>query len=333
MEQATAGASIADVRAMLATGSQRPAPGDACTVNGESAEDERVLAPGDVLGLGASTYRIRARIDGGVHPALIPDAAITAPVRLHAGLHKCMTQFTRAIYTDVSRFQKPLRRLRFQSRGFRHFYHDVRDFYARAAEVSITSLSGQTIDLDSFTDIRVVRFIRDPRDLIVSGYYYHKRGKEPWSRLPSEGPGTFDKVNGGVSPLVPNGTSLQSFLESSDLETGIRAEIDFRRPHYHSMMAWPQDDPRVLVLRYEDILGAEQEAADKIGRHFGWTAPERWRARKSAWNYSAGGQEAHAGHVRNKAPSQWREHFSDELNRDFVDEFGPLLEAYGYPME
>jgi pyruvate/2-oxoglutarate dehydrogenase complex dihydrolipoamide dehydrogenase (E3) component len=44
----------------------------------------------------------------------------------------------------------------------------------------MTSLSGHALDLDQFEDIKVIRFIRDPRDLIISGYFYHKRGGEDW---------------------------------------------------------------------------------------------------------------------------------------------------------
>ena len=32
------------------------------------------------------------------------------------------------------------------------------------------------------------------------------------------------------------------------------AEIDFRANHYAGMMAWPDNDPRVLTFRYEDLL-------------------------------------------------------------------------------
>lgn len=71
-------------------------------------------------------------------------------------------------------------RLRPWSERFRHYASLQEDFYRNLHRHRVISANGFAVDLDRLDgDYRIVRFIRDPRDLVVSGYFYHRRGAEP----------------------------------------------------------------------------------------------------------------------------------------------------------
>jgi hypothetical protein len=215
--------------------------------------------------------------------------------------------------------------------NFRHFFHRHDAWLDNCERYGITSLSGHALDLNSFSNIRVVRFIRDPRDLLISGYFYHKRGGERWCDYVNPVDVDYQLVNGLVPKGIPKGHSLKSYLESVSIEEGLAAEIEFRRKHFESMMAWPEQDDRVKVYRYENIPGKEFETFRDIHTFFGkpdWVAEE---AGKIADRFRVGGKVVRKGHVRNPKSQQWRELFGSDLNKRFVQEYGTLLDRYGYP--
>jgi len=329
-------ASIDDMIAQLDSGQQRvrdPAQPGRLLLNGAEATRDTPVAAGDELEIGPRWYRILGGLGGFLYPAPLPPQQVTHPVRLHAGLHKCLTMFSRQVYHNAA-----IARTLTLNWGMwrvpiaKHFHHKVDDFHAGLHRARTQSLSGVALDLDAYDDILVVRFVRDPRDLLVSGYHYHRKGAEPWTRVPSPEPKHFAEVNGGVPEAIRGrGPSLQDYLGAVDKAVGLAAELEFRRPHFRAMMAWPEEDERILTFRYEDILGHEEEVFEVIGQHFGWNRAERAAARATARAYSSGGREAKKGHVRNKAPGQWREELDEALNARIVEEFGPLLRAHGYP--
>ena len=326
---------VSDMLAILDTGDARPRRLAGPRLDGVRASPDTEVAPGLVMSVGPDRYRIVGGLPGVLYPALIPKTPLRGPVRVHAGLHKCLTMLSRRVYeATVGPVGRPrLERWGLAHRPFKHCFHYLRRFHRELAHDRrrILSISGHRLDLDGMGDARVVRIIRDPRDLIVSGLHYHRRGTEPWSRTRSPKRGDFDEVNGGIpSGLLP-GQTMQEFVTDADLPTAMRAELEFRRPHLQSMMAWDPSDRRVLTLRYEDILGHEVAAFERIARHFELSEAEVAAARLGAAEFALGGAKAQTGHVRNPKPRQWRDHFDHDLHDAFLSEFGPLLDAYGYP--
>jgi hypothetical protein len=271
---------------------------------------------------------IRYRIDRGQpRPQLIATAApprrVREPVRVHAGLHKCLTMYTRRVYEKLCKSA---------GRGataFRHFYHRDDHFNHLASRYLVASLSGHAIDLDRFDDVRVVRFIRDPRDLLVSGYFYHLRAKEPWCELSAPTDSDWRVVNACVPQALGHGESLTSYLNRVPVTEGLLAEIEVRRRHFDSMLRWI-DDPRVRVYRYEDILGNEASTFAEVARFLGLPLRARLHARRYANRFRAGQRHAQSGHIRNPAAGQWQHHFTPAVERAFTDTHGALLARYGY---
>jgi hypothetical protein len=287
------------------------------------------VCPGDVVrldGIELSVNPVPGRdrlrvLASSPEPGVIPGLR-----RVHAGYHKCLTMYTRKVLDRVARVP-------FSPRGFRHFYHRADVFYRCCAQYAFSSISGHRVDLDRFEDVRVSRFIRDPRDLLVSGYFYHLRGAEDWCHITDPVDEDWDIVQGVVPAQLPRQQSFSEYLNSVPIEQGLLAEIEFRKRHYASMLDWPEDDHRVRLYRYEDIMGHEQEIMSDLMEFYQLPALQRKAGRYYAGRYSAAKKSGRKGHIRNASSGQWKQYFSARVNRRFNEVYGNLLERYGYPAE
>ena len=246
--------------------------------------------------------------------------------RLHCGYHKCLTMFSRRIYKRACWTSV------FPPRLFRHYFHDLQKFRREYRGFRINSISGHALDPDEFGDVRIVRFIRDPRDLLVSGYFYHKRGAEYWCKIENPKEGDWGIVRGRVPSCLPADTSLEAYLNAVPEADGLRAEYEFRQYHFASMREWALDDPRIRVYRYEDILGRE---IDVFGEIFDFMempviakAAGQLYARRTR---AASGRNRNA-HIRNPKSGQWRDKVPQDVVEAFARDYGDVLERYGYPL-
>mgnify|MGYP003670445219 CR=1 FL=1 len=297
-------------------------------LNGHRALADDLLRVGDIVALRGNCYQVEP---AGVGKRLLLTATpaigsekISGPVRVHSGLHKCLTMYFRNVVRNVCHksFNRGI--------SFRHFFHRQDAFYRECNQYRITSLSGHKPDLARFENIRVTRFIRDPRDLLVSGYHYHKRGAEHWCDYVDPTTAEWEVVNGMVPELIPKGVSLRQYLNRVSVEEGLLAELEFRRFHFDSMRQW-QPDERVLSFRYEDILGHEADVFGDIFRFYEMPWMHTQLARVYAARLSASRGSKGSTHIRNPRAGQWRQHFTPVVEQRFNELYGDLLEQYGYP--
>ena len=177
---------------------------------------------------------------------------------------------------------------------------------------------------DQFGDFVGSHLIRDPRDCIVSGYFYHLWTDEPWARAPQADYG---------------GLSYQDYLKSVDQNTGISAEIA-RFAKYvedYQMRKWNYDDDRIFEMKYENLLDKETEVFTELFRHYGFTDKAvrdclKIAARFNFKNLSGRvvGKTAEQKHLRDGRPGQWREKLSSEHLCAIDASFGDLLVLQGY---
>jgi len=297
--------------------------------DGKPAQPQDIARPGATLNIQGRDYELTPGGQGRLQlcPLTITPETIKGKVRVHCGYHKCLTEYSKKVYRAVCNSI-------FQPKGsFRHFFHRVDSFYSDCEQHRISSISGQALNLDRFEDINVVRFIRDPRDLLISAYYYHKRGAEPWCHLKDPTDLDWKIVNGSVPSNLPEGLSLTEYLNKSSLHDGLIAEMDFRRFHFTSMLEWPDDDSRVRLYQYENIIGNEREIFTDIFNFFGFSLPTRWAGAYHAQRFRAGASASKRKHIRNPNSGQWRKHFTPELKKAFNQRYGDVLEKYGYPLD
>jgi hypothetical protein len=215
---------------------------------------------------------------------------------------------------------------------YRHFNGRIDEFYRECESHVIASVNNHALDLDRFDDVRVTRFIRDPRDLIVSGYFYHKRSAEKWCDIVDPGEqGWLDRP--GQTAAASAGRSFARYLNDESLEDGLLAELGFRRRHFDSMRRWNASDPRVELFRYEEILGNEVEVFDRIFRFYELPFYSRGIGRHYARKFCASKRASRSTHIRDARAGQWRKIFTSKVVNRFNDEFGDLLEALGYPAD
>jgi hypothetical protein len=222
------------------------------------------------------------------------------------------------------------------SRGYRHFNSEVDDFYNALGQYRVSSINNHALDLDRLGEFRISRLIRDPRDLIVSGYFYHKKGFEPWSKITAPNFQDWKIVNGNVPNQLNGKESFSGYLQRVSLENGLIAEIDFRKWHFHSMKGWPENDPRILCFKYEDILFKERLVFGKLLRFYGIPIYERKLGQYLAHKYSAQRQQRpgrRVKHIRNPKSSQWRDIFTPKVKAYFNERYEPLIKELGYSID
>lgn len=243
---------------------------------------------------------------------------------IHCSLHKCLTVYYRRIMHSVFNRCVPWRG------SYRHYNSHLVEFYDGFESDRVASVNNRSLDLDRLGEFRLTRFIRDPRDLVVSGYFYHRRGAEAWTTMNAPTATDWYFANGVVPDgLQGRGVSFADYLQALPEEEGLLAEIEFRRRHFESMLAWPAHHPHILSCRYEDIIGNETELFRELFEFYGLSATERWLGDWFARRHSAQRRAADR-HVRDPSPGQWRQHFTSRVRRVFDAEYGTLIKQLGY---
>lgn len=245
------------------------------------------------------------------------------PQLVHCSYHKCLTLYFRKVADAV------FNRVLFAGRGYRHFNSRLDAFLAEARTLRLASLNNHVVDTSQLADYRITRFVRDPRDLVVSGYFYHRRDPERWTGVESPSDGDWGAVNGHVPDAVGQ-RSYAAYLNAVSVEDGLIAEIDFRTFHFQSMRSWPDDDPHIRVYRYEDVLGRESTVFRDMFDFYGLSLLHRQLASTLADRFSASRQRRRSGHIRDPDPHQWRAHFTPRVARYFDERHADLLDRHGY---
>ncbi len=248
---------------------------------------------------------------------------------IHCSYHKCLTVYFGRVMSAVFNMCLPW------SGGFRHYNSHLEDFYKGFGGLRLASVNNRALDLDRLGRFRISRFIRDPRDLLVSGYFYHRRGSEAWLNIESPTEDDWYFANGAIPDgLRASGTSFASYLNAVPEEEGLLAELEFRAPHLQSMAAWP-DHPDIRTYRYEDILGNEAAVFLELFEHYGFGPLERRLGRFFCRRYSLRklGKRGADPHIRNPVSGQWREHFTPRVRRAFDERYAGLVDKLGYPAD
>ena len=147
--------------------------------------------------------------------------------------------------------------------------------------------------------------IRDPRDVTVSGYFYHLWTDELWANVPLE---RFD------------GRSYREELNRVSRSEGLLLEIQLTAINQlKDMLAWDYDQPEFLELRYEDLVADEMGQFERILRHYGLTDEAVRRGldavAETSFRSVSGrklGEVGERSHLRSGKPGEWREHFGPE---------------------
>lgn len=181
------------------------------------------------------------------------------------------------------------------------------------------------IDFSTLNGYLGSHMVRDPRDMVVSGYFYHLWCDEKWCKRPID---EFD------------GKCYRDVLQELPQEEGMQFEMSSKYGTFQNvvknMTAWNYDDPRIKELRFEDLVNnaglfedlfdfygfnnKEKEIAMKIVRE---STFEKLSKRKA-------GIEDRKHHYRKGIPGDWRNYFTPCHKTWFKQYHQDLLEMLGY---
>jgi hypothetical protein len=171
-----------------------------------------------------------------------------------------------------------------------------------------------------YVDLRGFHVVRDPRDIVVSGYFSHlySHPDEGWSRL----------------------TLYRRYLKTLSKDEGLLREMEFSANVLYNMISWDYDTPTILQLRFEDLIKDPVHQFTDILRFLGIvpqkTSEENLAAiidEHSFEKLSGGrspGSEDQAHHYRKGTPRDWQNHFNERHKDYFKKLYNPLLLKLGY---
>jgi hypothetical protein len=202
-----------------------------------------------------------------------------------------------------------------------HFQNCIQADLRRSTDVFLQDHS--LVDLPALPPHRGSHMIRDPRDVVVSRYFFHLWTTETWVHVP-------DPAYGG--------RTYQEYLNSLDQEAGILAEIDRFVDYGLAHMAdWNYKNPNFLELRYETIIGAEEQAFRRLFTHYGFRPDAVERSLEIANRFSFErqtkrkvGEVQAKSHLRSGRPGEWRDVLSERHKARCKELFGQTLITLGY---
>ncbi|CAD7704065.1 unnamed protein product [Ostreobium quekettii] len=117
--------------------------------------------------------------------------------------------------------------------------------------------------------IPVVHVVRNPADILVSSYLYHRRGTEEWLQEPN--PGALSVLPEDLQRKHAE-TALYKALQALDVSSGLLVEFHssagdiYRGARNHRDL---QDKPWALNVRYEDLQKDYDGAMGRVYSHLG----------------------------------------------------------------
>ncbi len=169
-------------------------------------------------------------------------------------------------------------------------------------------------------DVRGFCVVRDPRDILVSGYFSHLK-THPTDDWPN---------------LIP----FRKKLKRVDMAEGLVLELDFMHRVWERMQHWPLVHPSVLTVRLEDFGDQYIERFESIFRFLGLfdlglsehsflSIMERNSFARRSGGRSPG-QEDNTSHYRKGVAGDWRNYLNEDHIALVKERLNHLLLKYEY---
>jgi hypothetical protein len=218
----------------------------------------------------------------------------------------------------------------------------------RSPQIVIFAHSLIGFDLNSVPH-KGVRLIRDPRDVWLSGFLYHRHCGEPWCVNER-----FDATPPILFPRVPfsqqhrseewkrsyleslNGVSYQKNLLRRDNDAGLAFEMDHYADWTVKAMASWQPDAATIDIKLEDFMADFDGTLVTILQHFGMSEidiPSVLKAAASAdINRMSEARININPHIHSRSISKWRNMLTSKQIATFEERYGDAIRALGYPL-
>jgi hypothetical protein len=278
-------------------------------------------------------------------------------VMVFLGHHKCASTYINQVIAYLCALLGVRRKVEYHSTVLPMNYHLVEPFKTDLPNI-MRSIHNDDYDFLCHwnADLNVIKalrergykgfhVIRDPRDVVISGYFSHKFSH----------PARED--------LNPWMVKQRELLTHVDLEEGLLLEIAFNEAVFEAMRTWNYNDPKVYESRYETLTVQPQQEFKRIFEFLGIAVPDfdvfsmaglmlnkleqkllghpmrpRNRCPKfffqrilsvnSFETYAKGrkkGEEDAQSHFRKGVAGDWKNHFTPKVKDVFKERYGQLL--------
>ncbi|MCG6154360.1 sulfotransferase domain-containing protein [Rubinisphaera margarita] len=171
-------------------------------------------------------------------------------------------------------------------------------------------------------EYRGTHMIRDPRDVVISGYFYHLWTNEEWATQPN---------------VAYGGRSYQQMLQSLDQEDGLIEEIKKCRFVFKMMREWDYSNTNLRELKYEEAFNEPESTFTQVFQHYGIGDDELENCLQLSQECSfqavakrPPGVVQEQSVTRSGEPGQWTLHFTSRVKDEFRRQTGDLLQVLGY---
>jgi hypothetical protein len=195
---------------------------------------------------------------------------------------------------------------------------------------------------------RAIRMVRDPRDVWVSGYLYHRRCVEEWcinTDLDPTPPILWPRVDHSVAHWPDdwkrhyierlNGRSYQANLLERTREDGLAFELEcYTGWTLKTTRDWPLNRAHALDIKLEDVMADFDVTMLRIFNHFGFTAEQSQAALDVARSEDIRRMDdsaiAERPQITSRTISKWRDVLSTVQIAQFEERHADLIRDLGY---
>lgn len=177
---------------------------------------------------------------------------------------------------------------------------------------------GSHVNIDLLDNYRGSHMIRDPRDMIISAYFYHKWTDETWANIPM---------------AEYRGMSYKQYLNSLDKTEGLLVEIERSQFWINHMANWDFHNPLFYEIKYENIRLNEEKVFFEMFSHYGFSEKAIKTACSIAKKYTferVRGSKNKKSHLRSGKIGEWSEHFEPIHKERFKELYPGVLKKLGY---
>jgi hypothetical protein len=242
----------------------------------------------------------------------------TREMRAYFGHHKAASKWATLILADLAS-SLGLRALTVYGSYDWDGYPSLGAAVADASPDLLIDSNAWQADADSLRPFRGFHMVRDPRDMIVSGYFSHRYSH----------PEVFPE-------LLPHRAELASL----DVDAGISREIEFSGQFIDAMSTWNYAQPHVLEVRMEDVVDDPVAQWTAIVAYLRWPHPasdpeflaeilERHSFRRLAGGRDRGDLDI-THHYRRGVAGDWRNYLNADHLAQIRQRYGDLVERLGY---
>jgi len=241
-------------------------------------------------------------------PALSPFRGAERPKLIHCCYHKVGTTWFSRVLRDVAATHGMRFAIGHEYPAIHRLEHD--------RDIDVFVDPGCHVELDAIGPFVGSHMLRDPRDVVVSAYFYHRWTQETWANIPM---------------AQYRNMTYREYLNAVDQDEGIATEIERAEFWVRQMLRWNYSDPRILEIRYEDIRVNERETFRALFTHYGFHDAAVERSCRIAARYTFDRRAGGPGtHLRSGAVGEWRDYFRSFHKDLFKKRYPTALERLGY---